>query len=56
VGGARVSTKHANFIVAGTGATAADVLGLVDLIRDRVAATTGIVLEPEVRAIGEVGA
>jgi UDP-N-acetylmuramate dehydrogenase len=56
VGGASVSTKHANFIVAGPGATAADVLSLVDLIRDRVAETAGIVLQPEVRAIGEVGA
>jgi UDP-N-acetylmuramate dehydrogenase len=52
VGGAHVSTKHANFIIAGPGATAADVLTLIDEIRDRIAASTGIVLEPEVRSIG----
>ena len=52
VGGAHVSTKHANFIIAGPGATAADVMALIDEIRDRVAASTGIVLEPEVRSIG----
>jgi UDP-N-acetylmuramate dehydrogenase len=56
VGGASVSTKHANFIVADPGATAADVAGLVGLIRDRVAGSAGIVLETEVRVIGEVGA
>ena len=52
VGGARVSEKHANFIIAGPGATAADVMALMQEIRDRVAASTGIVLEPEVRSIG----
>lgn len=52
VGGARVSTKHANFIIAGPGATAADVVRLIEEIRDRVAASTGTVLEPEVRSIG----
>jgi UDP-N-acetylmuramate dehydrogenase len=56
VGGASVSAKHANFIIAGPGATAADVLGLIEVIRERVAAATGIVLEPEVRAIGETRA
>jgi len=52
VGGAHVSTKHANFIIAGPGARAADVLALIDEIRDRVATSTGVVLEPEVRSIG----
>jgi UDP-N-acetylmuramate dehydrogenase len=52
VGGAHVSTKHANFIIADPGATAADVRALIAMIRDRVAATSGIVLEPEVRWIG----
>jgi UDP-N-acetylmuramate dehydrogenase len=56
VGGAKVSTKHANFIVAGPGASAADVRALIDEIRDRVATATGIVLEPEVRSIGGAGA
>jgi UDP-N-acetylmuramate dehydrogenase len=56
VGGAHVSTKHANFIIAGPGATAADVRALIATIRDRVAASTGIVLEPEVRSIGTADA
>lgn len=53
VGGAEVSTRHANFIVAGEGATAADLHALVILVRDRVAAATGIVLEPEMRFLGD---
>lgn len=35
-GGARVSERHANFIVADGGATASDVLRLIDVVRDRV--------------------
>src|SRR5262249_52249029 len=52
VGGAVVSTKHANFIVAGPGATADDVAALIRAVRDRVADSSGIVLEPEVRFVG----
>ena len=51
-GGASVSTKHANFIVAGEGARAADVLALIDRVRTMVERGTGIRLEPEVRLIG----
>ncbi len=36
VGGASVSRKHANFIVNEGGATASDVLRLIDYVRDRV--------------------
>ncbi len=36
-GGAEISTKHANFIVAGEGATAQDVLDLIALAQERVA-------------------
>ncbi len=35
-GAAEVSTMHANFIVARSGATASDVLHLIDFVRDRV--------------------
>jgi len=35
-GAARVSEKHANFIVADKGATATDVLRLIDLVQERV--------------------
>jgi UDP-N-acetylmuramate dehydrogenase len=52
VGGASVSTKHANFIVADRGATATDVRALIELVRGRVADRTGIWLTPEVRMIG----
>jgi len=52
VGGAVVSEKHANFIQAETGATAADVHQLLTLVRDRVEAVTGVRLVPEVRRIG----
>ena len=53
VGAAHVSTKHANFIVAGAGARADDVWGLIQLVAREVEARTGIVLEPEVQLIGE---
>lgn len=52
VGGAQVSRKHANFIVADDGASAGDVRALIDRIRDEVETQTGIVLEPEVQMIG----
>jgi UDP-N-acetylmuramate dehydrogenase len=48
VGGAEISTLHANFIVAHDDATADDVLHLIRLARARVAEATGIELEPEV--------
>jgi UDP-N-acetylmuramate dehydrogenase len=52
VGGAHVSSKHANFIVADEGSSAADVLGLIRLVRQRVLDAAGIELEPEVRLVG----
>lgn len=51
VGGAEVSTKHANFIVNRGGATCADVLALIDRVRDAVAAKHGVVLEMEVHVL-----
>jgi UDP-N-acetylmuramate dehydrogenase len=51
--GAEISTKHANFIVNRGGASAADILALMELARERVAAQFGIKLEPEIRIIGE---
>lgn len=53
VGGARISPKHANFIINEGQATAADVLALIDLARDRVKATSGLELETEIKIIGE---
>ncbi len=53
VNGAEVSSKHANFIVNRGGATAADILALMDLTRERVQHQFGIALEPEIRIVGE---
>lgn len=52
VGGATVSEKHANFIQAGTGATAADVVALMQEVQDEVRERTGTVLRSEVRMVG----
>ena len=52
VGGAAVSDVHANFIVNTGGATSADVLALVRLVRDSVKEAYGIELSPEVRFLG----
>ena len=51
VGGAQVSEKHAGFVVNRGGATCADVLQLVDQVRARVLAQTGVELEMEVRVL-----
>lgn len=48
IGGAVVSDKHANFIIAEKGATAFDVLKLIDLIRDTVAREFNVNLEKEI--------
>ncbi|MEO5765227.1 MAG: UDP-N-acetylmuramate dehydrogenase [Casimicrobiaceae bacterium] len=54
IGGARVSAKHANFIVnPERRASAADIEALIAHVRATVAAQTGVDLEPEVRIIGE---
>ena len=53
VGGASVSAKHANFIVAAEGASAADVTELIALVRERVEGAFGVRLETEVQLVGE---
>ena len=54
IGGARVSEKHANFIVNPKGrARAADIEALIAHARDTVKARFGVELIPEVRIIGE---
>lgn len=52
IGGAAVSERHTNFIVNDGGATAADILELIDLVREKVARNSGVVLEPEIRVLG----
>ena len=53
VNGARVSEKHAGFIVKPGEATAADIIELIRIVQDEVMAHAGVALEPEVRIIGE---
>ncbi len=53
VGGARVSTLHANYIINDGGASAADVLTLAEQIRHRVREYSGVTLEMEVKLLGE---
>lgn len=52
VGGASVSEKHANFIVADDTATADDIHSLVGEVRRRVLEATGTDLVPEIRFVG----
>jgi UDP-N-acetylmuramate dehydrogenase len=49
LGGAEISTKHANFIMAHPGCKADDVLGLIKLIREKVFDRNQIHLESEVQ-------
>ena len=49
VGGAEVSDVHANFFVAHPGCTAANVAGLIDLVRDAVAERCGVDLQTEIK-------
>ncbi len=53
VGGAQVSEKHCGFVINKADATAADVLQLIDDVKQKVYETFGVELEPEVRMIGE---
>jgi UDP-N-acetylmuramate dehydrogenase len=48
VGDARVSDRHANFFVNAGRATAADMLGLISEVRERVRRASGVSLEEEV--------
>jgi len=53
IGGARISEKHANFIINDGEATAADIEHLIDSIVETVDRQFGIKLQKEVRIIGE---
>ena len=48
VGGAAVSDKHANFIVAGDGCTSRDIMRLISAVQQRVREQFEIELEPEI--------
>jgi UDP-N-acetylmuramate dehydrogenase len=53
MGGAEVSTLHANFILTDGSARAADVERLIGHVRDEVRRRSGVELETEVRIVGE---
>ncbi len=53
VGNARVSEVHGNFIINEGGATAAEVLELIEKIKDVARTQRGVELETEVQIVGE---
>jgi UDP-N-acetylmuramate dehydrogenase len=53
IGGAEVSTKHANFIINANNATAADIEDLISFVHDTVLGKHGVDLIHEVRIVGE---
>lgn len=53
VGGAAVSTMHSGFIVNNGNATAADILKLIEVVKQEVYKKFSIMLEPEVKIVGE---
>ncbi|HEY5788987.1 MAG TPA: UDP-N-acetylmuramate dehydrogenase [Gammaproteobacteria bacterium] len=55
IGGASVSTLHANFIVTEAGASAADVEALIAHVQAEVARAHGVQLQTEVRIVGQRG-
>jgi UDP-N-acetylmuramate dehydrogenase len=52
IGGAQISSRHANFIVNRGGATAIDILALMDLVTETVRHRFDVELEAEVQIIG----
>jgi UDP-N-acetylmuramate dehydrogenase len=52
VGGAKVSEKHANFIINTGKATAGDVIALASLVKMKVRDEVGVQLEEEVEYVG----
>ena len=53
IGGAQISPQHANFIINNHNATAADVRALINLSKLAVQEKFGIILEEEIRYLGE---
>jgi UDP-N-acetylmuramate dehydrogenase len=53
MGGAAFSEQHANFIVNLGGARADEVRALMELARGKVHESTGLMLEPEVKLVGD---
>ncbi len=55
IGGAQISEKHAGFIINRGGATAEDVLALIDCVRNEICRLHGIKIEPEIVYVPENG-
>ncbi len=53
IGGACVSEKHCGFVVNDRNGTAQDVLDVMRAVREKVLAESGVLLEPEVRFLGD---
>ena len=53
VGDAQISEKHAGFVINRGAATAADMVELCRQVQTKIMETDGVLLEPEVRFIGE---
>ena len=53
VGGASVSDVHGNFIINDGGATASDVIALIEQVRALVLKKTGIEMQTEVQIVGK---
>lgn len=51
IGGAKVSEKHAGFIINYNNATAKDILDTIEMVRETVKAKFGVVLENEVKIL-----
>lgn len=51
IGGAQISTKHANFIVNTGNATSQDILTLIRTVQRKVRDRTGITLDPEIEIV-----
>ena len=53
IGGAEVSNLHSGFVINKGNATTKEIIELIKYIREKVNAEFGVLLEPEVRIIGE---
>ena len=54
LGGAQVSSVHANFLVnRGVGASASDYLALIEMVRTRVKRRFNVALELEIQVLGD---
>ena len=53
IGGAKVSERHAGFIINDGNATSEDILALIHYVQEKVKNEFGVELEPEIRIIGE---